>query len=102
MSVLRALAVLAITILPSPAATFGTVVTHPAPLADLALDDVGRLLYAVNTAQNTVEVYRTNTNPPTRLQPINTAATPLAVALSRNRQLLYVACYGASALQVID
>src|SRR5438270_12910819 len=102
MSVLRALLVLALAIFPSAAATFGTVVPHPQPLADLALDEARRRLYVVNTAANAVEVYGTTTNPPRLTNTIHTDATPLSIALSRTGRYLYVACYGASFLQLVD
>jgi uncharacterized protein (TIGR03437 family) len=102
MSVIRALFVLAITFLPSYAATFGTVVAHPQPLADLALDEARKRLYVVNTAQNTVEVYSTTTNPPRLTNSIKTDATPLSIAMARSGRFLYAACYGASSLEIID
>src|SRR3954453_2547589 len=102
MSVLRALVVLTIVILPLPAATLGTVVPHPQPLADLALDEARRRLYVVNTAANAIEVYATTTNPPRLTNTIKTDATPLSLALSRTGRNLYVACYGASSLQIVD
>src|SRR5439155_9379930 len=64
MSVPRALVLLCLSTLPSFGATFGTVVAHAQPLADLALDEARRRLYVVNTASNQVEVYSTATNPP--------------------------------------
>src|SRR5262252_4817835 len=103
MSVFRALFLAAIAILPSSAATFGTVVPHPQPLADLALDEARRRLYVVNTAANTIEVYSTTTNPPRLTNTVKTDATPLAIALSKaSGRYLYVACYGASSLQIVD
>jgi len=94
--------------LPSLAATFGTVVPHAQPLADLVVDEARRRLYVVNTASNQVEVYATNVNPPRQTNIIKTEATPLAVALSRptgnpaTSRFLYVVCYDASSLDVID
>jgi len=93
--------------LPCLAATFGTVVSHPQPLADLAIDEARRRLYVVNTASNQVEVYATNVNPPRLSATIKTEATPLAVAISRPQgtnppRYLYVVCYDASSLDVVD
>src|SRR5689334_2050806 len=88
--------------LPCLAATFGTVVPHAQPLADLAIDEPRRRLYVVNTASNQVEVYATNVNPPRQTNIIKTEATPLAVAMSRSGRYLYVVCYDASSLDVID
>ena len=102
MSVFRPLCLLALGALPSLGATFGTVVAHAQPLADLALDEARRRLYVVNTASNQVEVYATNTNPPRLSATIKTDATPLSVAMSRSGRYLYVACYSASAIDVID
>src|SRR5438270_9096110 len=102
MVVLRALVVFAFLMLPLRGATFGTVVPHPQPLADLALDEARRRLYVVNTAANAVEAYATTTNPPRLTNTIKTDATPLSIALSRTGRFLYVACYGASSLQIID
>src|SRR3954447_15525186 len=102
MSVLRALVVLALLTVPLPAATFGTVVPHPQPLADLALDEARRRLYVVNTAANAVEVYSTTTNPPRLTNTVKTDSIPLSIAMSRSGRFLYVACYGASSLEIID
>ncbi|HLH15698.1 MAG TPA: hypothetical protein VKX45_00685 [Bryobacteraceae bacterium] len=102
MPVLRALLLFALALAPSAAATFGTVVPHESALADLVLDEKSNRLYVVNTSANTVEVYRTNTNPPSQLTSVKTDATPLAIAFSPGRHSLYVACYGASAIDVID
>lgn len=102
MPVFRALVLLAITIGSSAAATFGTVVPHASALADLVLDERNNRLYVVNTGANTVEVYRTTTNPPSLQSTIKTDATPLAIAFSPGRKALYVACYGASVLDIVD
>ncbi|HTP31203.1 MAG TPA: beta-propeller fold lactonase family protein [Candidatus Acidoferrales bacterium] len=93
--------------LPCLAATFGTVVSHPQPLADLAIDEARRRLYVVNTASNQVEVYATNVNPPRLSATIKTEATPLAIAISPPQgttapRYLYVVCYDASSLDVVD
>src|SRR5690242_3077260 len=88
--------------LPGFAATFGTVVPHAQPLADLAIDEARRRLYVVNTASNAIEVYATNVSPPRLTNTIKTEATPLAIAMSRSGRYLYVACYDASALDIID
>ncbi len=85
-----------------PAATFGTVVPHPQPLADLALDEARRRLYVVNTASNSIEVYSTTSNPPRLTNTVKTDATPLNIAMSRSGRYLYAACYGASSLEIID
>src|ERR1043166_6574419 len=98
MTVSRALAFLLLSACSCSAATFGTVVAHAQPLADLAIDEARRRLYVINTASNQVEVYATNVNPPRQTNIVKTEATPLAIAMSRSGRYLYVACYDASAL----
>src|SRR5689334_21933810 len=94
--------------LPCFAATFGTVVPHAQPLADLVIDEARRRLYVINTASNQVEVYATNVSPPRQTNVIKTGATPLALALSPVRtnpatsRYLYVVCYDASSLDIFD
>src|SRR5947208_9381231 len=88
--------------LPCLAATFGTVVPHAQPLADLAIDEARRRLYVMNTASNQAEVYATNVSPPRQTNVIKTDATPLSLALSRSGRYLYVACYDASSPFLID
>src|ERR1041384_6806566 len=100
MSVPRALAFLLLNLLPAAAATFGTVVAHPQPLADLALDEARRRLYVVNTALNQVEVYSTASNPPRQTNAIKTSSTPLSIAMSRSGRYLYVACYVAASFGI--
>ena len=103
MAGLRALTLFAISVASAAAATFGTVVPHAAgQLTDLVLDEKNNRLFVVNSLANTVEVYRTNTNPPSLLTSIKTDSAPLAIAFSPNRKALYVACYSASALDIID
>src|SRR5665811_537966 len=100
MSVFRPL-LLVLSALPCLAATFGTVVPHAQPLADLVIDESRKRLYVLNTASNQVEVYSTNfaTPQPANIK-IGTKATPLSLALSRETppRYLYVACYDASTL----
>jgi len=93
--------------LPLLAATFGTVTPHTAPLGDLVLDETRSRLYVLNTTASPplVEIYTTNTNPasPALGAPrIAVDAEPLAMAMSPDAKYLYVACYGASAVDVID
>jgi uncharacterized protein (TIGR03437 family) len=102
MPLVRPLLLLALGAVPSLCATFGTVVAHAQPLADLAVDEARRRLYVVNTASNQIEVYATNTSPPRLSSTIRTNATPLAIAMSRSGRYLYVACYSASSLDIID
>jgi len=104
MSGFRALALTLFSALSCSAATFGTVIAHAQPLADLAIDEARRRLYVVNTASNQIEVYSTVglTATSRATATIRTEATPLSVAMSRNGRFLYVACYDASSLNVID
>ncbi len=99
---IRAFAVLFLAIPSAAAATFGTVVPHPSALADLALDEARSRLYVVNTGANAVEVYSTASSPPRLVYTIPTDAQPSAAAMSRAGNSLYVACYGAASLDVID
>src|SRR3954451_311953 len=104
MSVFRPL-LLVLGSLPCLAATFGTVVSHPSSLADLAIDEPRRRLYVVNTASSAIEVYATNVNPPRLTNTIKTDSTPLSIAISRetpNPRYLYVTCYDGSTLDIID
>jgi uncharacterized protein (TIGR03437 family) len=102
MSVFRPLLVCVLSVLPSWGATFGTVVPHTLPIADLALDAARKRIYLVDAYSSQVDVYSTATNPPTPITTINTSATPLAIAMSRSGNSLYVACYSASTLDIID
>src|ERR1044072_1006709 len=106
MTVLRALAVFAVAVLPSTAtaATFGTVMAHPQPIADLALDPTRPRLYVLNSTpiQELVEVYDiTNRNAPSLRNRVNVGDSPLSIAVSPSGAELYVASYGAAALVVV-
>src|SRR4051794_21243386 len=105
MSVLRALAVFALAALSSSAATFGTVMAHPQPIADLAIDPLANRprLYVLNTQAKLVEVYNiTNRNAPGLTTRIATGDTPLAMAVAPAGNSLYIVNYGSSTLQVVD
>jgi uncharacterized protein (TIGR03437 family) len=102
MSLLRPLFVCILSVLPSWGATFGTVVPHTQPIADLVLDEARKRIYLVDTYSSQVDVYSTASNPPTPVTTIDTSATPLAIAMSRSGKFLYVACYTASTLDIID
>jgi uncharacterized protein (TIGR03437 family) len=91
-----------LSLVPSWGATFGTVVPHTLPLADLVLDQARKRIYLVDTDSSQVDVYSTANNPPTLVTTIDTSDTPLAVAMSRSGSFLYVACYAASVLDIID
>ena len=105
MSASRPLLCVAFGLLPCFGATFGTLVTHSSPIADLVVDEAGKRIFVVDTNANAVEVYRTNVNPPgpaLGVNKINVERTPLAAALSRSGKYLYVVCYDASALDIVD
>jgi len=102
MSLLRPLFVCLLTVLPACGATFGTVVPHTQPIADLVLDEARKRIYLVDTYSSQVDVYNTASNPPALVATIDTSATPLAAAMSRSGKFLYVACYTASTLDIID
>ena len=102
----RPLSVLLFYILPSAAATFGTPVdTFPA--ADLVLDGARNRLYVLEptAVPPRIEIYNVAVKAgatPILVGRIGVDAAPSAMAMSRSGQYLYVACYGASALDVID
>jgi len=102
MQAFRPLLVFLVSAIPSLSATFGTPVASPEPFADIALDATRHQLYLVNTASNEIDVFSTQTNPPRQTASIKTESTPLSIAMSRSGQYLYVTCYAASALDVID
>ena len=97
---LRWLAVSAVFLSFSFAASFGTVVPVVGGAADLVLDEGRNYLYLVNSALNQVEVYSI---PQRRfLSPIRVGRTPLTAAMSRNGKVLYLTSYDGSALEIID
>ena len=110
MVLLRLLLVIFVCLSPAWTATFGTVVSNPqgqSGISDIVLDEARKRLYLVNSSLSRIDVYHTNTNPPSHsttlaADSIRTDSTPLTAALSRSGKYLYVACYGASALDVID
>lgn len=82
------------------AATFGTPVAIIGAPTDVVLDEARQRVYVANSSQNRIEVYAAAQR--RLVDPIPTCAYPLAAAKSRNGAYLYVACYSASALDVID
>lgn len=81
-------------------ATFGTVVPVLGGATDLVLDEGRDRLYLVNTNQNRIEIYSIQQR--RLLTPILTDGRPLAAAISRSGQFLYVTSQAASAINVID
>lgn len=83
-----------------PAATFGTVVAVTGGASDLVLDDQRQRLYLVNSTRSQIDVYSI---PQRRfLDPVAVEQLPLAAALSRDGQTLYVVCNGASSLVMVS
>src|SRR5262245_27633388 len=71
-------------------------------ISDIVLDEGRRRVYLVNTPSNQINIYRTDVTTPGLSSSVRVGATPLSAAMSRNGKYLYVACYDASALSVID
>ena len=85
----------------SRAATLGTVNSITGGASDLVLDDARGLLYLVRPAPyNRVDIFSIAQR--RVLSSVLTDALPLAAALSRNGDILYVTCHDASSLNVID
>ncbi len=83
------------------AATFGTVVPFVGGASDLVLDEARNRIYLTNTTQNRVEVYSL-AQPRSFRTAIRVDSTPLAAAISRDGRLLFVTCYDASSLNIIN
>ena len=84
------------------AATFGTVVskTGGAAYSDIALDEARGKLYLVNPAASTIDVYSITQK--TFLSSISVPGQPVAEAMSRSGNYLYVTAYASSALYQIN
>ncbi len=86
-------------------ATFGTVVAPTGGylvggISDIVLDEPRGRLYLVNSSQQRVEIYSI---PQRRfLASIRTSTFPISAAMSRDGRFLYVTCYDANALNVLD
>ncbi|MGI8743056.1 MAG: beta-propeller fold lactonase family protein [Bryobacteraceae bacterium] len=81
-------------------ATFGSVVPVIGGASDVVIDEGRSRVYLVNTVQNRIEVYSVQQK--RLLTPVKTDGNPLAAAISRSGQVLYVASKDASALDIID
>src|SRR5258706_8637561 len=93
-------AIIALAALSLRGATFGRSVALVGGATDLVLDEPRSRIYLTSTIQGLVQVYSI---PQQRfLNPISVDATPISVALSRSGRFLYVTCFDASALDVID
>ncbi|MCC6586956.1 MAG: hypothetical protein IT168_09720 [Bryobacterales bacterium] len=82
------------------AATFGTVVQVVGGASDIVLDEARSRVYLVNPNSNRIEVYSVAQR--RFLDPVAVEAQPLAAAMSRSGRLLYVTCYTAGTLNIID
>ncbi len=68
--------------------------------SDLILDEGRARLYLINTGQRRVEVYSLTQR--RFLATVQTDATPISGALSRDNSVLYVTCFDGSSLNLID
>jgi uncharacterized protein (TIGR03437 family) len=104
MSVRALLTVICIAAIPCGAAdNFGALLSHPQPIADLAIDPVRPRLYVLNTAAEVVENYDiTVRTAPSLRSRVTTGDVPLAMAVSPSGTELYVVNYGSSSLQIVD
>ena len=82
------------------AATFGRIVPLLGGGSDIVLDETHNRIYLTSSATSQVQVYSLAQNK--FLAPITTDTEPMAAAISRSGQYLYVACYAASVVDVID
>jgi len=82
------------------AATFGKVVPLLGGGSDIVLDEPHNRLYLTSSATNQLQVYSLAQNK--FLSAITTDSEPMAAAISRSGQFLYVACYASSVVDVID
>jgi uncharacterized protein (TIGR03437 family) len=82
------------------AATFGKIVPLLGGGSDIVLDEPHNRLYLTSSATNQLQVYSLAQNK--FLSAITTDSEPMAAAISRSGQYLYVACYAGSVVDVID
>lgn len=82
------------------AATFGRVVPLLGGGSDIVLDESHNRLYLPSSATNQVQVYSLAQNK--FLAAIPTDTEPIAAAISRSGNFLYVTCYADSVVDVID
>jgi len=82
------------------AATLGRVIALPGGATDIVLDESRSRVFLVSSLQSQIQVYSLQRQ--TFLAPIVTDQTPISAALSRDGKSLYVTCYDASSLDVID
>ena len=82
------------------AATFGRVVPLVGGASDIVLDEVRQRVYLTSSAQNQLQVYSLQRQ--SFQTPIATDSTPISAALSRDGRALYVTCFDAALLDVIN
>ena len=81
-------------------ATLGRVVPLTTGASDLVLDDSRSRVYLIGSVLNQVQIYSIQKQ--AVQSTVATDATPLSAALSRDGNSLYVACYDASLLDVVE
>jgi uncharacterized protein (TIGR03437 family) len=81
-------------------ATFGKIVPLLGGGSDIVLDETHNRLYLTSSATNQVQVYSLAQNK--FLSAIQTDTEPIAAAISRSGQYLYVTCFASSVVDVID
>src|ERR1035438_1849104 len=90
--------------MPSLAATFGIPVPHTG-LADIVLDETRNphRIYAPDAVSGIVAVFTMQSNgTPGLTANVTVDALPVSAAMSPSGQYLYVACYTASVVDIID
>ncbi len=97
---MRKAIILALGAFAAHAATFGKVTPLVGGAADIVLDEARSQLYLTSTIPNQLQVY--SIKQAKFLAPIATDQTPLAAALGRDGNTLYVACYDSATLDVIN
>ncbi|MCU1261213.1 MAG: hypothetical protein JWO80_4098, partial [Bryobacterales bacterium] len=91
-----------VTVLPSFAATFGTVVPAPggASYSDILFDERRQRLYLSDSSGNRIDVYSTQQR--AFLSSIKTDSQPVSVAMSPDGNTLYITAYTGSSLNIVD
>ena len=81
-------------------ATFGRVVPLVGGGSDIALDEARGRVYLTSSNTNQLQIFSIVQQ--RFLTPLTIDAFPLSIAISRSNKFLYVACYNATTLDVID
>jgi uncharacterized protein (TIGR03437 family) len=88
-------------LLPIGAATLGTVIPITGGVSDLTLDDNRNVLYLVRSLPyDRIDIFSTTQR--RVLSSVPTDRNPLAAAMSRDGNFLYVVCYDAASLNIVD